>query len=238
MIRMSLEYAIEYPCEMRRRYDEKSLRAFGRCGALVSRYVSRTMEGSEPPSDEGVQFLARHALEVERAEEAGEYCRWHCPAHLDEPGATEPIGCLGRISYPVEARFERFLADRVQLLFDTAEPATWPRLLHVLIDSESPFDGEATKALRRVTTADGLRFFEMRVPVQLARQAVRLTTDHLFDLLHGFASSDEALTGYQRELPVFALSDYGEFLDAILLRDMTEGEQERMRAAGISYTQY
>ncbi|MFN0123674.1 MAG: hypothetical protein ACKV2V_24500, partial [Blastocatellia bacterium] len=42
----------------------------------------------------------------------------------------------------------------------------------------------------------------------------------------------------QRELPVFALSDYGEFLDAILLRDMTEGEQERMRAAGISYTQY
>src|SRR5262249_15232536 len=32
---MSLEYAIEYPCEMRRLYGEQTLRALGRAGSLV-----------------------------------------------------------------------------------------------------------------------------------------------------------------------------------------------------------
>ena len=30
-------------------------------------------------------------------------------------GEGESVGCLGRITYPIEAQFEKFLADRVQL---------------------------------------------------------------------------------------------------------------------------
>ena len=44
-----------------------------------------------------------------------------CPAclPLETAGEGETVGCLGRISYPVEAQFEKFLADRVQLALDT-----------------------------------------------------------------------------------------------------------------------
>ena len=53
--------------------------------------------------------------------------------------------------------------------------------------------------------------------LQEARKTAKLTTDNLFDLLAGFAASDEGASGYQRELPVMALSDYAEFLEALLI---------------------
>ena len=81
------------------------------------------------------------------------------------------------------------------------DQADQPRLLRILVDPESPFDGEATKELRRVTTPEGLRFFELRVPITLSREASRITTDNLFDLLAGFRSLDFEATSYTRELP-------------------------------------
>jgi hypothetical protein len=149
----------------------------------------------------------------------------------------EPIGCLGRINYPVEARFERFVADRVQLLYDTTDEDSWPHLLHILLDAESPFDGEATKELRRVTTDEGLRFFELRLPIELTRKAGRLTTNHIFDSLAGFSATDGGASGYARELPVIALPDYADFLEALLIYDLSDGERERLNA-GKSYRQY
>lgn len=248
---MSLEYAIEYQCEMRRQYDEPTLRALGRTGAIISRMVTETVEGSRTPSEESVQFTMRLSADLERAEQVADYCRMHCPAHLDaspdetagEPvttssAAPEPIGCLGRISYPIEGRFERFLADRLQLIYDTMPPEQWPHLLHILLDAESPFDGEATKELRRVTTADGLRFFELRRPIEFARKAARLTTDHIFDLLAGFSVSDDGASGYHRELPVVALADYAEFLELVLVHELSESEQVRLHSQGMTYTQY
>jgi hypothetical protein len=249
---MSLEYAIEYPCEMRRQYDEATLRALGRTGSLIARMVAETVEGWRAPSEESVRFATRFSSDLERSEQVAEHCRTHCLAHLETarddaeapdtaaraPGTPEPIGCLGRINYPLEGRFERFLADRLQLLYDTVAPEQWPHLLQVLLDSESPFDGEATKELRRVTTADGLRFFELRVPVELARKAARLTTDHVFDLLMGFRASDDGAAGYPRELPVMALADYLEFLEALLINDLSASERERLHAQSLTYTQY
>ncbi|HZS03986.1 MAG TPA: hypothetical protein VFD58_04050 [Blastocatellia bacterium] len=235
---MSLEYAIEYKCEIRRRYDEPTLRALGRTGALISRVVAESVESSRPPSEESVQFATHFASEIERAEQVADYCRAHCPAHLEGTSSSEQIGCLGRITYPIEARFERFLADRLQLIYDTVAPEEWPHLLHILLDAESPFDGEATKELRRITTDDGLRFFDLRLPIQLARKAGRLTTDNIFDVLAGFSASDEGASGYQRELPVIALGDYAEFLEAMLVQDLTEVEQARLQSNGVTYSQY
>jgi len=261
---MSLEYAIEYPCEMRRRYGERLLRGLGRAGSLVSQIVNATLENERAPSEESIKFTTELSDELEMAEQVAAYCRAHCPAHIEQnfdyefgdieegelddedenatpfqPAVSgEPIGCLGRIRYPIEARFERFLADRVQLLSDTLSPEQWPNLLRILVDPESPFDGEVTKELRRVTTPEGLRFFELRVPIALARKAVRLTTDNLFDLLAGFASSDDGASGYQRELPVMALPDYADFLEALLINDLTVSERARLHAQGASYAQF
>lgn len=235
---MSLEYAIEYSCAMRRQYGETRLRELGRKGALLARIVAQSVEGRRAPSEESVQYATRHAVEIEQAEAVAAYCRLHCPAQLEETATSEQIGCLGRINYPVEARFERFVADRLQLLYDTMPPDEWPHMLHILTDLESPFDGEATKELRRVTTSDGLRFFALRVPIQLARKAARLTTDHVFDALAGFSASDDGASGYQRELPVMALGDYADLLEALLVNDLTEDETNRLKTQGLSYSQY
>ena len=116
-------------------------------------------------------------------------------------GEGEAVGCLGRVNYPIDAHFEKFIADRRNSFLDTTEPEDRPRLFHILIDPESPFDGEATKELRRVTTAEGLRFFELRLPIRLSRAGGHLTTDNVFDLLAGFRSEDASRTGYTREFP-------------------------------------
>ena len=246
---------------MRRLHGEQTLRALGRAGSLVSQIVSLTLKNDRPPSEESVRFTTELSEELEISERVAEYCRTRCPANVEQnfdyesdegefgredeglnppqvasPGET--IGCLGRIRYPIEARFERFLADRAQLLSDTLPQEQWPNLFLILVDPESPFDGEVTKELRRVTTPEGLRFFEMRTPISLARKTAKLTTDNLFDLLSGFAASDDGASGYQRELPVMALSDYAEFLEALLINGLTPRERARLRNQGSTYAQF
>jgi hypothetical protein len=237
---MSLEYAIEFHCEMRRRYDESTIRALGRTGAIVSRIVADSLNSRRPPSSDSVRFASHLSSEIERVEEIAAYCRAACPAHMGESGAgaREAIGCLGRIHYPIDGRFERFLADRLQLIYDTLGADHWPRLMHLLLDAESPFDGEATKELRRITTEEGLRFFELRLPIRLAREASRLTTDHLFDLLAGLAASDDGASGYQREIPVIALQDFSDLLDALLISELDAGEAARISEQSPTYIEY
>ena len=136
-----------------------------------------------------MRFMERSGREMSRIEEILPICR-QCPANFGNgfpESEGEMIGCLGRINYPIDSRFEHFLANRIQLITDVLQPDDWPRIMHVLVDSESPFDGEATKELRRVTTAEGLRFFELRVPIKLNRKLIKISTDNIFDLLNGFA---------------------------------------------------
>jgi hypothetical protein len=211
---LSLEFAIEYPCALRARYDEEHLRAWGRLGSLHTRL---TTGEHLAPSEEKVRFVERAADEIERMK-------------------AETVICA-RVTYPVEAQFEKFLADRVQLALDTVDEQDWPRLLKVLLDNDSPFDGEGTKSLRAVTTANGLRFFELRLPISLARQGSHLTTDHLFDALAGFTSEDAARTTYTRELPLSA-ADYYDFLDLVLRLDLSEAERQRVRARSRNYQQF
>src|SRR5262245_66362172 len=131
---MSLEYAIEYPCEMRRLYGEQTLRDLGRAGSLVSQIVNMTLKNDRPPSEESIRFTTDLSEELEISERVAEYCRMRCPAHIEQnfdyefdgvefgsedesfnlpqgAQAGKTIGGLGRIRYPSEARFARFLAD-------------------------------------------------------------------------------------------------------------------------------
>ena len=94
------------------------------------------------------------------------------------------------------------------------------------------------RELRRVTTDDGLRFFEMRLPIRLSRAASHLTTDNVFDLLAGFRSEDSERTGYTREFPLAATGDYYDFLDLLLRNDLSELERERLHSRSRSYAQF
>jgi hypothetical protein len=233
---MSLEFAVEYPCSLRARYQEKHLREWGRLSKLHS--IVTTVDRQVPGPDK-VEWIENAADEIDLLQSETSICS-ECPAclPLEAAGEGEAVGCLGRINYPVDAHFEKFIADRVQLFLDTLYPEDRPRLFQILVDPESPFDGEATKELRRVTTGDGLRFFELRLPIRLSRAGANLTTDNIFDLLAGFRSEDSSLTGYTREFPPAATADYYDFLDLILRNDFSELERERLNSRSRSYEQF
>src|SRR5215813_5873262 len=233
---MSLEFAVDYPCSLRARYNENHLREWGRLSKLHS--IVTTVD-QRAPSPEDLQWIENTANEIDLLQSETVVCA-ECPAclPLETDGEGEAVGCLGRVNYPVDAHFEKFIADRVQLFLDTMEAADRPRLFQILVDPESPFDGEATKELRRVTTADGLRFFELRLPIRLSRAGAHLTTDNVFDLLAGFRSEDAGQTGYTREFPLAATADYYDFLDLILRNDLSDLERERLYSRSRSYAQF
>jgi hypothetical protein len=233
---MSLEFTVEYPCVLRARYSEKHLRDWGRLSNLHT--ILTTVDQSAPTPDK-IAWIENAGAEIELLQTETAVCA-DCPASLpfDVAGEGEAVGCLGRISYPIDAQFEKFLADRVQLALDTLDQEDQPRLLRILVDRESPFDGEATKELRRVTTAEGLRFFEARLPISLARAGSHLTTDNIFDLLAGFRSEDAAATSYTREFPPSATADYYDFLDLMLRNDLSASETSRLHARSRNYMQF
>jgi hypothetical protein len=233
---MSLEFAVDHPCSLRARYSEKHLRDWGRLSNLHT--ILTTVDQTVPTADK-LEWIENSSAEIDALQTETAICP-NCPAclPLETAGAGEAVGCLGRINYPVDAHFEKFLADRIQLTLDTVDTADYPRLLQILIDPESPFDGEATKELRRVTTDAGLRFFEMRLPIRLSRAAAHLTTDNVFDLLAGFRSEDSQRTGYTREFPLAATGDYYDFLDLVLRNDLGELERDRLNSRSRSYAQF
>jgi hypothetical protein len=233
---MSLEFAVDFHCALRARYEEKHLREWGR---LANLHTILTTGDQSAPGPDKLQWIESTAAEIDLLQNETAVCS-QCPAclPLDAAGEGEAVGCLGRVNYPIDAHFEKFLADRVQLVLDTVDREDQPRLLHILIDPESPFDGEATKELRRVTTDDGLRFFELRLPIRLARAGAQLTTDHVFDLLAGFRSEDVDATGYTREFPLAAAGDYYDFLDLILRTDLSDLERERLHSRSRGYSQF
>lgn len=233
---MSLEFAVEHPCVLRARYPERHLRQWGRLSNL---HTILTTGDTTAPSADKIKWIEASATEIELMQRETVVCA-NCPARLppEVAGEGEAVGCLGRINYPVDAQFEKFLADRVQLALDTIDKADQPRLLHILVDPESPFDGEATKELRRVTTSESLRFFELRLPIRLTREGSHLTTDHVFDLLAGFRSEDAEQTTYTREFPLAATGDYYDFLDLMLRNDVSESEAQRLHARSRNYGQF
>ena len=233
---MSLEFALQYSCPLRASYSEKHLREWGRLSSLHARL---TTGDTGVPSFDALKWVEDARYEIDAMQQATAICS-RCPAALpsDKAGEGEAVGCLGRINYPIEAQFEKFLADRVQLSLDTLDPDDQPRLLRILVDPESPFDGEATKELRRVVTDQGLRFFELRVPISFTREASRLTTDNIFDLLAGFRSEDNSVSSYTREFPFAAVPDYYDFLDLVLRNELSQSELTRLTARSRNYNQF
>ncbi|HYW74569.1 MAG TPA: hypothetical protein VE961_26325 [Pyrinomonadaceae bacterium] len=233
---MSLDFAVDYACPLRGRYSEQHLREWGRLSHLHA--IVTTTDQTAPGPDK-VEWIEKSGAQIDLVQSETQICA-NCPACLpfEAAGEGEAVGCLGRVNYPVDAEFEKFIANRVQLILDTVEREDQPRLMHILVDPESPFDGEATKELRRVTTAEGLRFFELRLPIKLTRAGARLTTDHIFDLLAGFRSEDTERTSYEREFPFAATADYYDFLDLILRNELSQLERALMFSRSRNFPQF
>src|SRR5213082_3321271 len=233
---MSLEFAVDYPCSLRARYSEAHLREWGRLSNL---HTILTTGDQSVPSPDKLQWIEESSANIDQLQQETAVCE-HCPARLptDTAGEGEAVGCLGRINYPIDAHFEKFIANRVQLVLDTVDAEDQPRLMHILIDPESPFDGEATKELRRVTTSDGLRFFELRLRLRLSRAGAHLTTDNVFDLLAGFCRASLAGTGYTREFPLSATGDYYDSLDLMMRNDLSQLERDRLTSRSRNFSQY
>jgi hypothetical protein len=233
---MSLEFALQFSCPLRAKYSEKHLREWGRLSSL---HAKLTTGDSSVPSTDALAWVEDAQTEIEEMQEATTICP-QCPACLpfDKAGEGESVGCLGRINYPIEASFEKFLADRIQLFLDTLDKEDQPRLLRILVDAEPLFDGEASKELRRVVTDSGLRFFELRVPINLSREGVNLTTNNIFDLIAGFRSEDSEASSYTREFPFAAVPDYYDFLDLVLRSELSQSEVTRLTTRSRNYTQF
>ena len=233
---MSLEFAIQHHCPLRVQHTEAQLRAWGKLFNLHTR-----LKASEDslPTAEKARFIAEAAADLRQIEDKSSICRY-CPASLPRAiaGFGEAFGCQGRITYPIEAHFEKFLADRVQLALDTIDLGQQPHLLHVLLLPDSPFDGTATQELRHFAGLNGVRFFALSVPIQLTRQARHINTDNIFDLLTGFHSEISAATSYARELPFAAVADYRAFLHLMLRHEVSPSERARLYQRGPNYMQY
>jgi hypothetical protein len=233
---MSLEFALQFSCPLRAKYSEKHLREWGRLSSL---HAKLTTGDSSVPSTDALAWVEDAQSEIEEMQEATTICP-QCPACLpfDKAGEGESVGCLGRINYPIEASFEKFLADRIQLFLDTLDKEDQPRLLRILVDAETLFDGEASKELRRVVTSSGLRFFELREPIKLSREGLNLSTNNIFDLIAGFRSEDSEASSYTREFPFAAIPDYYDFLDLVLRSELSQSEVTRLTTRSRNYTQF
>src|SRR5438874_7878744 len=126
---MSLEFAIDHPCVLRARYSEQHLREWGRLGNL---HTILTTGDHKAPSADKLKWIEDSSDEIESLQRETVVCA-DCPAclPLEIAGEGEAVGCLGRINYPIDAHFEKFLADRVQLFLDTFDHEDQPRLLHI-----------------------------------------------------------------------------------------------------------
>src|SRR5439155_21209916 len=135
---MSLEFGIEFSCPVRRKINEQELRELARIASLNARFVSLSIESLSRPTSDMMRFMERSTQQMQKLEEFLPLCR-ECPANFINNCSKldgETVGCLGRINYPIDAKFEHFLANRIQLITDIVPPEEWPRTLHVLIDPE------------------------------------------------------------------------------------------------------
>ena len=165
---LSLEFTVDHPCGLRARYAEEHLRAWGR---LASIHTRLTTGEASAPTEEKLRFVERAGEEIERMQSETAVCET-CPAYLSHEAEGEPVGCQGRVNYPIEAQFEKFIADRVQLALDTVDGKT-SRASARHRCRDSPLTAGARVFAQHHHSKPPL--YELRLPIRLTRE--RRTSD-------------------------------------------------------------
>ena len=192
---MAIDYIIEYDC-----VPKQSLTAAGilerikekeRAEAVIQWF--RAAGDTRPPAQMGFEFsrstpdekgkkqvivvqdLLDHAAALDRLEH---HCR-ACPANRK----GSPFGCIGFIHYPISARAEAWLLERLPV---PDEPLVWLLLKQGI--QEIGYDGSSVKALRaRDKTGDEGRrtYFELPLAPWRRLGELRVSGDQMLEMIFG-----------------------------------------------------
>lgn len=192
---MAIDYIIEYDC-----VPKQTLTANGiierikekeRAEAVIQWFraagdardpIDMGFEFSKSTPDEAgekqvivVQDLLDHAADLDPLEH---HCKG-CPANR----SGKPFGCMGFIQYPITARAEAYLLDRLPV---PDEPLVWLLLKQGI--QEFGYDGSSVKVLRDVDNdaEDGSRtYFELPVAPQRLLGEIRVSGDQMLEMIFG-----------------------------------------------------
>ncbi|HEY8491519.1 MAG TPA: hypothetical protein VIO14_11060 [Dehalococcoidia bacterium] len=222
---MAIDYVVNYPCDAKQVVGTVGLLEMLRARIAYGIARERARRGETGPfwvqvvrreDGEEVRESTEHDLR-QRSNRLVEFTSGcgACPANV----RGGPVGCYGRINYPIDAATEEFVAQRLAGADDRLRET--PAALFFQWIAEGPVDGRGVRYLR-ASQLHGVRFFEREEP--LAIQACGpglggLTTDHVFELLFfGFPIRQE---GFAYTLPAVALPGH-----EAVLRHVLEGEGE------------
>ena len=190
---MAIDYIIELDCQPKR-----ALTAAGILDRLKERERAETIirwfrdaGDDRPPSEMGfeytrsapgdpesrqlivVQDLLDHAADLD---DQAHHCVG-CPASRD----GSPFGCMGFVPYPISARLETWLLERLPV---PDEPLTWLLLKQGI--QRLGYDGASVKALRDLDgEGDARKLFELPVAPMRRLGELRVTGDQALEMIVG-----------------------------------------------------
>lgn len=192
---MAIDYIIEYDC-----VPKQTLTASGilerikekeRAEAVIQWF--RAAGDDRSPSEMGFEFsrstpdeqgekqvvvvqdLLDHVADLDPLEH---HCNG-CPANR----SGKPFGCMGFIHYPITARAEAWMLDRLPV---PDEPLVWLLLKQGI--QEFGYDGSSVKVLRDVdaNSEEGTRtYFELPVSPQRRLGEIRVSGDQMLEMVFG-----------------------------------------------------
>jgi len=243
---LGIDYVLPYPCVNREKLGEDGLRRWTFL-YMVHKYLQAhpDMPGavSERWKMPVTQGLSREHREFGR-EDVSEVGREiaplirrcaGCEANLD-PKADE-FGCVGRVNYPIQARFEEFLAAELQKVMDRLDPEQWPILLTLILRRDGPFDGKPIARLRLLASGGRGKVFEREEAVAFHRVGDGLTMDPVFHALMGLPLPGKEAS-YGREIPKPLVPVYAEFLGSLLYGSQSERKIAELSRGSSSYLQF
>lgn len=243
---MGIDYVLPLPCRNRDELGEAGLRRWtflymvhkylrahpDMPGAVSERWKMPITRGVEMEQQEfGRDDVAKVGREIGPLIAR---CR-DCPANLD-PKADE-FGCVGRINYPVQARFEEFLADTLQRILDRLEPERWPALLALILHRDGPFDGKPVARLRLLAAGGRGRVFEREEAVDFHRVGDGISTDAVIHALMGLPHDGRG-TSYGREIPRSLVPVYLELMTGLLYGSLSDEKVSSFSRSCSTYLQF
>jgi len=192
---MAIDYIIEYDCVPKQtltvdgildRIKEKKraetviqwFREAGDTRSPAEMGFEFTTSTPEEQSDKQlivVQDLLDHAADLDSLEH---HCKG-CPANR----TNQPFGCMGFIEYPITARAEAWLLDRLPV---PDEPLVWLLLKQGV--REFGYDGSSVKVLRDIDSdaEEGTRtYFELPVSPSRRLGEIRVSGDQMLEMIFG-----------------------------------------------------
>lgn len=221
---MAIDYVVNYPCDAKRVAGTVGLLEMLRARIAYGIARERARRGETGPfwvqvvrREDGEEV--RESTEQDLRQRSNRLLEFSadcdgCPANV----RGGPVGCYGRVNYPIDAASEELLARR--LAHADGKLAGTPAALFFAWLAEGPVEGRRIAYLR-ASELHGVRFLEREQPLPVPACDPRLrglTTDHVLELLFfGFPIRQE---GFAYTLPAVTLPGH----EAVLGHALADGD--------------